>query len=268
MHPAVGMGAKGVEEMAELLLKIGTDAPDPAYQDGDILFAPNERRMLCCHAEHICHPKLAARTRDGLRDNNSLARTMLDTVCQYRFERLSHYEVERVNLVTGERELFSDKPNERGEQIAVPEFVARRLKYDAHRIFGVPGREVWHGGTVDWSLPKVSAVWDAIEVRSALRMANHRHWPFTRQERLSFLPVKTDDFTDAVAETLVASEVDETDPENPVLVRKRRHRVDWEALLGSLGLSREDVRDRSRETDGRGVVLTRAAVVTQKARVR
>ena len=250
--------------MAELLLKIGTDAPDPAYQDGDILCAFNERRMLCCHAEMICHPRLAALTRDGLRDNGSLARTMLDTVCQYRFERLSRDEIERVDLVTGDRERFGRTPNERGEQMDVDQFVKRRLRHDAHRIFGVPGREVWYGGTIDWSPPKVAAVWDAIEVRSALRRVDHRHWPFTRQERLSFLPIKTDDFNDDVSNTLIAQEIDETYPENPVLVRKRRNRVDWESLTATLGLSRDDVLDPTRETDGRSVTLTRTAVVEVK----
>lgn len=44
------------------------------------------------------------------------------------------------------------------------------------------------------------------------------------------LALRVDDFDDAEAGALMAAVMDETDPENPMLVRKRTRRVQWRAL--------------------------------------
>ena len=50
----------------ELLLKVGSNGPDPEYQDGDVVCAFNERRILCCHAEMICHVQKVELNSEGL----------------------------------------------------------------------------------------------------------------------------------------------------------------------------------------------------------
>jgi hypothetical protein len=54
------------------------------------------------------------------------------------------------------------------------------------------------------------------------------------------LIVRVDDFMDEESGDLMSSIVDETDPDNPILVKKRRHQVDWR---NDLGLTAGDVTD-------------------------
>lgn len=87
--------------MAELLLKINDGSN---YIDGDCLCAFNDRHILCTHAQQQCHLDVVGKNAVGLRARNSVAEDIRELTCQYRFERISEYEIDRVNLSDNSRE--------------------------------------------------------------------------------------------------------------------------------------------------------------------
>jgi hypothetical protein len=258
--------------MADLLLKVGASN---GYADGDILGAFNRRRIRCVHAEHLCHLGLAGFTRDGLRPVDALARDLREACCQYRFERVSRTEIERVEIATGARVRSGAVPVEvdgQRQQMDVDLFVRRRKRHSRHGLFGTPGSEQWYGGKTDRSDAKLSLVWQAIEAKTARleTEAEFQQWPMGRLDIRSHLPIQVVEFDDATAETLIAPELDTSDPENIVTVQRRQRRVD----LSLLGLSATDmsrVRDSQQDFDDRArmehlladVVVTKDRVVTK-----
>jgi len=249
--------------MAELLLK--TD-PGSGYEAGDILCAFNARRIRCCHAEQICHYRKANRNGSGLIVASEVARDWYEATHQYRFERVSATEIERVTIATGDRERLSDKPNEKGEAIDVRLYIARRKRQTFCPLFGEDGQEFWYGGRIDTSNTKLTLVWNAIQTKTPLRETNFQRWPMGTQELRSHLAIRVNEFDDAEAETLVSSEVDDSNPDEPVVVQKRRHRIDWETRLSLTAAQRQQVRDKSQSFDLREVrQYTRTSIVTVKA---
>lgn len=253
--------------MAELALKIGTVSPDPAYQDGDVLCAFNRRMIRCVHAQHILNPRDAARNSAGLVRNADPLRNWFEATHQYRFERISPSQVRRRTLATNAVETISDNPNERGEYMDVALFVARRRQQPEHCLFGVDGREIWYGGKIDVSDAKIDAVWNAIETKTPFQQANATRWPAGIQDLKSHLFVETDEFDDSAANDLVAPEVDDGDPEQPVVVRRRKHQVDWRNTLSISTADRERILDRTQVVDlrDRGV-FDRKTLVALKTR--
>lgn len=208
--------------MAELLIKVAAGAN---YEDGDVLCAFNLRRIRCTHAHHICHRKFA-----DMRDPNSVARDFYEITHQYRFERVSRTEIKRVTLATMDEVVISNTPtliDGKMQHMDVEEYVRRRLRHPNHKVFGEPGKEFWYGGRQDYSSAKVDLVWDAIELKTPNVRTDFVRWPAGSQELKShlFLPFK--EFSDERAEALVAPELDTTDPDNPIVVKKRKLSVPW-----------------------------------------
>jgi hypothetical protein len=237
--------------MAELVLAVRDQTN---YQSGDILCAFNERRIGCVHAEHICHPKKFGFSSSGLRQPVTLLERMLARSYQYKFQRVSRTEVERMDLATLDVEVFSDKTRPRTH---VEQYVFERKRLERHLIFGTPGREYWFGGRYR---PDVDAIWTEIEEHSPERRVDHQLWPLSEREKRAFLALRLSaDFDDEAAADMTAQEVDE---EGNVL-RKRTRMVDWRAL--DLGVLARDIEDRTKPIDVRELVsLDRAVVVRQK----
>jgi hypothetical protein len=241
--------------LAELVIKIGTVGPNPAYQDGDIIAAFNQRRIRQVHAEHICDINNFGFKSDGLRPD-SISRTIQDLTREYRFERISETQVNRIILATQSIETFSNP------EIDVKSFVERRLNHPKHRIFGTPGSEVWYGGDTDFSNAKLNTVWQQIEAQTPNLESNFTLWPLGTQDKKSFLSIKVDDFTDEETVELTSKETDTSDPLSEI-VQKRKWRVDWKSL--TLPASIPDIQDRTKEVDVRNVNgLTRANVTILK----
>lgn len=252
--------------MAELILKI---EPGAGYEDGDVLCAFNRRAIRCCHAQHICHVRQAQRNGSGLILTTDVARDWYEATHQYRFNRASATEVMRTEIATDASELFGPTPNERGEAIDVRLFIRRRKLKPDHHLFGEDGAEIWYGGNVDTSNARLDRVWTAIETKTPNRRTDFPRWPMGRLDVRHHLPIRVDEFDDDARDVLVSQELDATDPENPVLVKKRRHRIDWRNALQLTDADRERVLDRSQEFDLREVrEFTRTTVVQQKERVR
>lgn len=246
--------------MAELLIKVGDRSADPTdYKDGDILCAFNRRRIRCTHAQHICHINRAARNESGLIVGTEIARDFFETTHQYQWERVSANELRRTNLVTGTEIVYGstpvEDPDRPGRMIHcnVRSFLRRRRQRNNHYIFGEEGAEFFYGGRIDFSESKVESVWDAIESKTPFRRIDHDRWPMGNLDVRHHLPITVDEFDDVTAEELVASDVDETDPENPVIVAKRKNHVDWQNDLLLTPPEKALVLDKSQVFDGRGL---------------
>lgn len=128
-------GFGGSLNVATIALKVGSGS---GYEDGDILCCWNRRHIRCVHAQHICHVRTAARNGDGLIPLTHHARDWFEHTHEYRFERVSATEVRRTNLATLAEDVFSETPNEDGQAIDVPLFIARRKLKPLHYLFGTP----------------------------------------------------------------------------------------------------------------------------------
>lgn len=243
--------------MAEILCKVGEGSN---YQDGDILCAFNRRRIRCCHAQHICHPWKAGVNADGWRPTGTHVELFYRHTCQYRFERVSRKEVKRIDQITGEEQVFSDTPVD-GQAIDVEAYLEKRRQAPAPgtgpkaAIFGTLGREVWYGGRKDYSHAKLNLVWLDIETHTAHREVDFPNWPVTPTELRHMLVLPVDDFDDSTASDLVSPLLDESDPDNPVTIAKRRHHIAWRDLF-PLDIppttSADNVLDRTKPVDPRG----------------
>lgn len=205
----------------QLLIKVGSSAEDPMYQDGDIVEAFSEERVLRMYAEQMCV--------DHLRES------YLKAVSQYQLQRVGS-SVEKRNLVTGSVDVIGTTPNELGEYIHVEQFLKRKRE-----TFGDSGSERWYGGHSGRSC---GAIWDQIEDFSALRRADFHDWPLTDTEKRHFLPISccgTGELSHGTASSRVESVY--TDDETPTLLKKRRWFVPYWDLTDSLGISVDDVRN-------------------------
>jgi len=238
--------------MADLAIKIGSVGKSPAYQDGDIIAAFNSRRIRCVHAMHILDPRKAGGGLRAPRNARHISRDFYELTHQYRFERISNREARRVDLLTGEEVVFNERLKiVKGENFAmdVPLYIARRLDHPGHVVFGKPGSEIWYGGRKDFSNATLDLVWSTIQNKTQLKEEDFTQWPAGINDLKSHLFLSVDDFDDATSEDLVAPELDTSDPENPIVLRKRKNFVVWRNFVPSADVSR--VMDKSVAYDGR-----------------
>ncbi len=251
--------------MAELALKIG---PGANYLDGDILAAFNSRFIRCVHAQHICHVKLAGGGIGGLRDNAHVARDWFEHTHQYRFERVSQTEIKRILLSDMSEVLIDGTPkliDGKMQHMDVERYVNRRMLHNRHKMFGTTGVEVWYGGRTDVSDAKLDLVWNAIETKTAFQEADFPLWPAGNKDLISHLFVTVDDFDEAEASDLVSPELDLTDPDNPITVKKRRRHMDWRDVIETK--EHTDIEDKTVSVDLRETMtpLVRDDTVKTKA---
>ncbi len=231
--------------MAELAVKT---RPGSNYADGDILCCFNNRRIRCAHAQHICHVKMAARNAFGLILPTEVAHDWFENVCEFKFERVSRKEIKRILLSDMSEETLSDVPNAKGEAMDVPLFIELRKRATGkHYLFGEVGAEFWYGGKTDVSNANMDLVWTAIEAKTPLLEADHKLWPLGSKDKTHHLFFAIDNLSDARANALVVPDLDETDPDNPIIISKRLHHVNWRNDLGLSARTVADVEDRDVE---------------------
>lgn len=250
-------GFGGPHNFGTLLLKVGTDAPDPRYQDGDIVCAFNRRRTRHCHAEVICNRRGAGFTSQGLRPSGSLAERYYQRTHQFKFERVSPTTVVRTNLWTGEVDVIGPVPNDKGEQIDVAGYIARRRLSPGHKLFGVEGGEVWYGGQQRFDTPTLDLVWTDIETHSPLREVDHADWPLGLMEFRTHLAIRVNDFDDTEAQALVEPDTEPNpDPDEPsIILKARRRHVPWRSTLRGMSAQRiAKVENRALPVDVRAEV--------------
>jgi hypothetical protein len=244
-------GFGGPQNFGTLLLKIGTDAPDPRYQDGDIVCAFNRRRCRHLHANVLCHPRQAPRQSNGRIAADHISRAYLEAVHQYRFQRVSPTTVVRTNLWTGDTDVIGPTPNTQGEAMDVDAYVRRRQLAQGFGLFGAEGAEIWYGGRQRSDTTTLDAVWSAIEQHTPHREIDYADWPLGTEELKHFLAIRTDDFDDDEEQALVASVTEPNpDPEGkPILVKMRARHLPWRELRGMSAQRIAQVMDRSLPVD-------------------
>jgi hypothetical protein len=172
---------------AELIVKVGDKG---RHRDGDILYAADRRRIMQVHGEMICHVKRAGRCTPQGHRPIGLAYHWQDATYRYCFSRVSKWEVVREDRWEGKIQTFSNRPTEtrpgKWDAINVPLYIERRLRHHRHRIFGLPGREIWFGGDVDQSAATISRVWNRITLETGIDPGSLR-WPAGRLDLVHHL---------------------------------------------------------------------------------
>lgn len=115
-------------------------------------------------------------------------------------------------------------------------------------VFGSTGSETWYGGKTDYSSATTQLCWDDIENDTVLKRVDHIYMDYGVGVKKRFLCLPIVDVDDATADSIMAPLVDNTDPENPVTLKKRAS----ECSIDSLGLSNAstgDIRDLTKIID-------------------
>lgn len=187
--------------MAELLLKVGAGS---GFEDGDVICAFSRRRIRSSHAERICHRRRGEGGSGVLRPRGTLFEKWYELTHEFRNERVSPTEVLRTRLADGTIEVLGPKPNAKDEAIDVRLYLARRLAWPTHRIFGTPGSEVWYSGRFSRARSVLDAVWAEITNETGITEGvDWRLWHFGRLEIRHFLALRAEELTNKEAEDLV-----------------------------------------------------------------
>jgi hypothetical protein len=233
--------------MAEIVLKVGTVGPDPAWQDGDIIDCFNDRRIAQIHAEVICSYANPPRNSEGNGAPGTLADFMHTKVCTYRFDPISSTQATRTRLADGFQNTVT----------------LREAHINKHTIaFGSQPNTYWYGGQQLFTAAALAAVWAEIEARTPFRKIDHGLAPLGNQDLKSHLAISVDDFTDVDRVTMTIPRFDGTRDNN--MLKKREHRVAWRVL--PLGVPVTEIEDRNRTKDIRkAATFNRTLVVSRKA---
>lgn len=118
-------------------------------------------------------------------------------------------------------------------------------------MYGIAGGEIWFSGyDISNSSPLVSAVWDYIEANSSELRINHSYAKLSDTEFKHFLNVPIDDITETRKAELLNSIEDLTDPENPILTKKRKFCIDIDNLATNhISPVIADIRDYAQRID-------------------
>lgn len=238
--------------MSELLLKVGTVGPDPEYQDGDILCAFNQKRILMTNAQNICNPWKFQKNQEGFLDVDSLPYKMYARTVQYRYE-----------LVKDKIFEYDQWDGGKVREVKMKKFqlwYRRRLKAwlkpntnNGLPFFNTMFEPIWFLGNVKLDdIDIVTAVWNDIETDSPKRRVDNLRWPMGSGDKRDHLIVPVTDFTDMKAVEFVKPVYDDELKEEPIELKKRANSVPIESeLLTSLKTTIEDVRDVTKEIDRR-----------------
>ncbi len=241
-----------VIKMAEVVTKVGDSIHPLGYKDGDILCAFTDRHISCVHAQNICNSRHIGFKLNGLREIDSLTFKMFSEFCQYKFERISNKEVRRVNLFTGQREIFSDQTD---EYIDVDLFIQRRLKHSTHLIFGEVGNEMWFGGRSNFSQRRTNNLWQNISNRTGLIQAYHNLWPLGYQDIRDHFSLRINrDLTDLEAQELVEPEFEDRLIDGriqSVMIKKRKSWLNRRDILAITDERDSKITDRNEPVDNR-----------------
>lgn len=240
--------------MSELLLKIGGDSNPEFFQDGDIIHAFNQLSIKHMNSSRLCHVKLFAKNKYGL-NIPSIARSYLELTSLFRVEAIGSNLVRKTDLVSNSKsvEVFP----------LLDYWLTERLKHHRHRIFGTKGREVWYEGNKRINDAVMENVWTMIHAESSHKEADHALAPLGTDDKKLFLSIKINDFTSTERESYESPEYTEKDGQF-TLVKKRKRKIDWEAL--SLPVTSIDIRNRRQTIDirGSGFILDKSIDIITK----
>ena len=223
-------GKEKAKTGAHLLVKKTSKNNEADFEQGDIVHAFNQKRLLKVYAEIITNPKTAPRNQDTLIEPNSLLDIYLQNTKQYKFERISETEIRKTNLETNQTDILSNTPNQNREAMDVQLFINRRLKSNTHQLFGTKGHEYWYGGKDITTTEKLIIIWDRIETRTEYKRADATAEKLISPNEKDYELIPVEDFTDEQKGELESPLTDDTDPENPKTLKQRKYKVDFEKV--------------------------------------
>lgn len=221
----------------------------PTYEDGDVKSATNYRRIRHMHADGICHVKNVPFNPDGLNPIGSLPDTFLSNTSQYKWERLGSM-VRRTNLWTSDEVEYGstpiEDPDRPGHMIHchVSDHFNFLKKHPRHCVFGEAGVEFHYGGRQLADHPILDTIWTAIETNSSEIENDWMARPIG--DRRKYLILYVDDFDNAEMGELSSPLMDNADPENPVIVKKRKN---WATWRGMIDVIESDVLNKKKRVD-------------------
>ena len=243
--------------MADILIKVDTRGD---REDGDVLFAAQDKHVFMVNAQNICHRKKQLKNSDGLNTKGTVAEDYYTRTHQYKFTRVGN-NVERLDLISGVTDVLGDTPkiiDGKSQHIDVQRFITKALKNENHKIFGTKNNELWYGGKIHHD--GLNGLWSDIENKTGNLRSDHSSWPFSDRERTGWLALPVLDFNDKemerITEPLYATnDVGEftLDDGGARIVKKfRRAKIDWELRLTDLNITKEDVLNKEKMIDLRG----------------
>lgn len=220
--------------MPELTIQIGDSINPLGFKDGDIVHAMNDVQLLLRHTLLITdHRRIPG---GFFKPVNSLAYMRLRGLSKWKVEGISDTEQRVTNLVTSE---VIVKP------ARTKLYIQRRIAGGKKPMFGSQGNAVWFEGQRPISLSRLGKLWtDYITPRTGLRAADHRQRDYNTPHLKGYLVIVTNDFSNARREWLESPEMDETDPENSVMLRRRKRYMDWRNIPGISGDTIDQILDR------------------------
>ena len=98
-------------------------------------------------------------------------------------------------------------------------------------------------------MPTIQLCWDDIEMDFInKKRINHIYWDFSITEKKHFLCLPIKDISDDVAQNVITPLYDNTDPENPVMLKKRACNCGIDGLVLS-NANIEDIRNQKKIVD-------------------
>lgn len=285
------------DDMPELIIKTAETRPDPVLQDKDLICGKCDTQIQNTHIQHICKMDLIygpttaldvalvtnypyitipdgmsfRSNLDGLRHSGTIAEMYLAATRNFKAERVSKTEIIITNLRTLNEEMRSDIPDAKGRAIFVEQYLYGNNKsvgtanHPRHKVFGSKGKEVWYFGNSRWSFPMFSDMWNVIESRCICRRADYTKWHWAEGEMKKYLVVTVDDFVLEEAGEMETPVYDEKMIPR-VLLKARKHDVDWRNLPGITGEIVDNVNAKGTKVDIRDdFSFTRSLIIGTKS---
>jgi len=239
--------------------------PHSTYEDGDVLMAYNSRRISHVHSEMICNPRIKGKRIGGFVGNKQpLAQIFCENTCEFKFEKISKTEVRKTRLSDMQELLITTNQDFvdfglKTVRMDINLYINRRSVAKKKLLFGTKGREIWYGGNTFADNTNLNIIWTAIETHTPLRKINHQNYPGLNFKK--YLIIDVVDFDDQTSGDLMSPLTDNTDPENIIVLKKRKTWSDWRKHFL---VNTRDILDRKKTVDIRGLEFKRNIILDIK----
>lgn len=218
----------------------------PTYEDGDIVSAVNWRYTRHTTCEGLCFARRASDRRPlrlngtGFLNTSDISRDFFEETHEFRFERVNANQLKKVRLSDNAEIIFTSgqiKADFDGRDVSfdAASFFGRMLRTWGEPnargkwLFGTDSQNIqYYGGKMNSNHDILDNVWSAVESKLGVLESSVDHAPFSDYKKR--LVIAVNDFSDSVMDGLSSPLLDETDPENPVTVKKRKNWVTWRGL--------------------------------------
>lgn len=232
--------------MAELIAKVGAGG---GYRDGATLHAMTERRILLANAQrHL--GKRDQKTNNVERANQEGFISVDDPLFdhyelthEFKFEHFGQGLASITRLSDGETIPIEDGKtfvgfNGKPQRMAVRQYITRRRRSHRTRgrigvhMFGSPAREIWFGGSKDFSELKVNQTWDVIESKLQIPRDENKKWPMGNTDIRHAIGVPVATLTEDHASFIEQGGNIRLDDDRTVQLERRTSRIDYKNLPG------------------------------------